>query len=24
LRPEELTLLLHGLEGHPRAHWYRR
>ena len=24
LRPEELTLLLHGLEAHPRAHWYRR
>lgn len=24
LRPEELTLLLHGLEGRPRAHWYRR
>jgi transposase len=24
LRPEELTLLLHGIEGHSRAHWYRR
>ena len=24
LRPEELTLLLHGIEGRPRAHWYRR
>ena len=24
LRPEELTLLLHGLEGRPRPHWYRR
>ena len=24
LRPEELTLLLHGLEGQSRAHWYRR
>jgi transposase len=24
LRPEELTLVLHGLEGRPRAHWYRR
>lgn len=23
LRPEELTLLLHGLDGHPRRHWYR-
>lgn len=23
LRPEELTLLLHGLDGHPRPHWYR-
>jgi transposase len=23
LRPEELQLLLHGLEGTPRAHWYR-
>ncbi len=24
LRPEDLTLLLHGIEGRPRAHWYRR
>jgi transposase len=24
LRPEELSLLLHGLEGTPRRHWYRR
>lgn len=24
LRPEELTLLLHGIEGRPRAHWLRR
>ena len=24
LRPEELTLLLHGIEGRSRAHWYRR
>jgi transposase len=24
LRPEELTLVLHGIEGRPRAHWYRR
>jgi transposase len=23
LRPEELTLVLHGIEGRPRAHWYR-
>lgn len=23
LRPEELQLLLHGLEATPRAHWYR-
>jgi transposase len=23
LRPEELQLLLHGLEGKPRRHWYR-
>jgi transposase len=23
LRPEELQLLMHGLEGTPRAHWYR-
>jgi len=23
LRPEQLTLLLHGLDGHPRRHWYR-
>jgi transposase len=23
LRPEELQLLLHGIEGKPRAHWYR-
>jgi transposase len=24
LRPEELQLLLHGLEGRPRRNWYRR
>jgi transposase len=24
LRPEELSLLLHGLEGTARRHWYRR
>jgi transposase len=24
LRPEELQLLLHGIEGRPRARWYRR
>ena len=24
LRPEELTLMLHGIDGRPRAHWYRR
>jgi transposase len=24
LRPEELQLLLHGLEGKSRRHWYRR
>ena len=24
LRPEELQLLLHGLEGKPRRHWFRR
>lgn len=24
LRPEELTLLLHGMDGRPRRHWYRR
>ena len=24
LRPEELQLLLHGLEGRPRRHWFRR
>ena len=24
LRPEELPLLLHGIEGRPRRHWYRR
>jgi transposase len=24
LRPEALQLLLHGIEGRPRAHWYRR
>ena len=24
LRPEELSLLLHGLEGIPRRHWLRR
>lgn len=24
LRPEELQLLLHGIEGRPRRHWYRR
>jgi transposase len=23
LRPEQLQLLIHGLEGTPRAHWYR-
>jgi transposase len=23
LRPEELQLLLHGMEGIPRRHWYR-
>jgi transposase len=23
LRPEELQLLLHGVEGTPRARWYR-
>src|SRR5713101_1170328 len=23
LRPEELQLLIHGLEATPRAHWYR-
>ena len=23
LRPEELQLLMHGLEGTPRPHWYR-
>jgi transposase len=23
LRPEELTLLLHGLDGQSRPHWYR-
>jgi len=23
LRSEELNLLLHGLEGQPRPHWYR-
>lgn len=23
LRPEELQLLIHGVEGTPRAHWYR-
>lgn len=23
LRPEELQLLLHGLEGQSRRHWYR-
>jgi transposase len=23
LRPEELQLLLHGLEATPRRHWYR-
>ena len=23
LRPEELQLLLHGIEGIPRRHWYR-
>ena len=23
LRAEELQLLIHGLEGTPRAHWYR-
>lgn len=24
LRPEELQLLLHGIEGRPRPGWYRR
>jgi transposase len=24
LRPEELSLLVHGLEGGSRAHWHRR
>jgi transposase len=24
LRPEELTLLLNGLEGTPRRNWFRR
>ena len=24
LRPEELQLLLHGMEGQPRRHWYRK
>jgi transposase len=24
LRPEELQLLLHGIEGTPRRHWYRK
>ena len=24
LRPEQLQLLLHGLEGKPRRHWFRR
>ena len=23
LRPEELQLLIHGVEGRPRARWYR-
>lgn len=23
LRPEQLQLLLHGIEGTPRRHWYR-
>lgn len=23
LRPEELQLLVHGIEGTPRRHWYR-
>ena len=23
LRPEELQLLIHGIEGVPRARWYR-
>jgi transposase len=23
LRPEELQLLMHGIEGTPRRHWYR-
>jgi transposase len=23
LRPEELQLLLHGIDGTPRRHWYR-
>jgi transposase len=24
LRPEELQLLIHGIEGAPRRHWYRK
>lgn len=24
MRPEELQLLLHGIEGTPRRHWYRK
>lgn len=24
MRPEEVTLLLHGIEGVSRRHWYRR
>jgi len=24
LRPEEMQLLLHGIEGTPRRHWYRK
>lgn len=23
LRPEELSLLVHGIEGTPRRHWHR-
>jgi transposase len=23
LRPEEMNLLVHGMEGAPRPHWYR-
>jgi transposase len=24
IRPEEMQLLLHGIEGTPRRHWYRK